>query len=194
MFTFRHALTALAVTSTLALVACSSGQDTSTTSQPTTAGATPAVSTSAANPLTADQVNVQMTLQGAPALSADGRFIEVTVNLANHGKTTLTSTGYDPVNLGAHSADANGTIVDYELARATIPDAAPDSQVTATIRLPVDKTVGQSVQILPVQENVAWFDAWGTKPLTVGPFNSCASSAIGKVCAADGKPLASAVR
>lgn len=186
MFTIRHTLTALAVASTLALVACSSGQDNSTANPPAAAGATPAAS---ASPLTADQVNVQMTLQGAPTLSADGQFIDVTVSLANHGKTTLTSTGSNPVNLGAHSADAKGTIVENDLARAAIPDTVPNSQATVTIQLPVDKIVGNSAQILPVQEGVAWFDTWGTKPLVVGPFNSCASTAMGKVCGADGKPL-----
>jgi len=191
MFTIRHRLTALAVASALALGACSSGQDNPTANQPATGGATPAAS---ASPLTADQVNVQMTLQGSPTLSADDQFINVTVNLANHGKTTLISTGANPVNLGAHSADANGTIIDNDLARAPIPDTAPNSQATVTIQLPIAQIMGKSAQILPVQEGVAWFDTWGTKPLVVGPFNSCASATIGKVCDADGKPLASAAQ
>lgn len=191
MTTFRHTLIALAVASTLALTACGSGQNDSTANKLATAAAAPAAPAGA---LTADQVNVQMTLQGAPMLSADGQFVSVTVVLANHGKTTLTSTGADPVNLGAHSADASGTIIDNDLARAAIPDTTPNSQSTITIRLPVAKITGKSAQILPVQENVAWFDTWGTKPLVVGPFNTCASATIGKVCDADGKPLASAAQ
>lgn len=185
----RHTLTALAITAALGLAACSSGQDQTTADQSAAAG--DASAPTAAKRLTPDQVDVQMTLQGAPVLSADGQFVDVTVSLANHGKTTLASTGKYPVNLGAHSMDASGKIVDMDLARASLPGIAPNSQATVTIQLPVDNVVGKSAQILPVQENVAWFDQWGTKPLVVGPFKSCASAADGKVCGADGKPLSS---
>lgn len=192
MRAYRIPLTGLAISMALMLAACSSGQDQAAPQQPAAAGTAAAAPAASANALTADQVNVQMTLQGAPTLSADGQFIDVAVTLANHGKVALSSTGPNPVNLGAHSADANGTVIDNDLARASLPDIATGGQATVTIHLPVDKTLGKSAQILPVQENIAWFDTWGTKPLVVGPFNNCASAAIGKVCGADGKPLASA--
>ncbi|MCW0201157.1 MAG: hypothetical protein OJI74_04750 [Rhodanobacter thiooxydans] len=199
----RIPLAGLAISIALTLAACSSGQDQAASQQPAATGtaatapapaapAAPAAPTPPADTLTADQVNVQMTLQGVPTLSADGQSIDVTVTLANHGKVVLNSTGPNPVTLGAHSADANGTIVDNDLARASLPDIATGGQATVTIQLPIDKTLGKSAQILPVQENVAWFDTWGTKPLVVGPFNNCASAATGKVCGADGKPLAPA--
>jgi len=192
MSAYRIPLTGLAISMALMLAACSSGQDQAAPQQPAAAGTATAAAAASANALTADQVNVQMTLQGAPTLSADGQSIDVAVTLANHGKVVLSSTGPNPVTLGAHSADANGTIVDNDLARAGLPDIASGGQATVTIQLPIDKTLGKSAQILPVQENVAWFDTWGTKPLVVGPFNNCASAATGKVCGADSKPLASA--
>ena len=188
----RIPLVGLAISIALTLAACSSGQDQAASQQPSATGTAAAAPAPAAmaGALTADQVNVEMALQGAPTLSVDGQFINVAVSLANHGKTVLSSTGPNPVNLGAHSADANGTVIDNDLARAGLSDIAPGGQATVIIQLPVDKTLGKSAQILPVQENVSWFDAWGTKPLVVGPFNSCANSATGKVCGADGKPLA----
>lgn len=192
MRAYRIRPTGLAISMALMLAACSSGQDQAAPQQPAATGTAAAAPAASANALTADQVNVQMTLQGAPTLSADGQSIDVTVTLANHGTVVLNSTGPNPVTLGAHSADANGTIVDNDLARASLPDIATGGQATVTIQLPMDKTLGKSAQILPVQENVAWFDTWGTKPLVVGPFNNCASAATGKVCGADGKPLASA--
>jgi hypothetical protein len=192
MRAYRIPLTGLAISMALMLAACSSGQDQAAPQQPAATGTAAAAPAASANALTADQVNVQMTLQGAPTLSADGQSIDVTVTLANHGTVVLNSTGPNPVTLGAHSADANGTIVDNDLARASLPDIATGGQATVTIQLPMNKTLGKSAQILPVQENVAWFDTWGTKPLVVGPFNNCASAATGKVCGADGKPLASA--
>jgi hypothetical protein len=194
MRSHRIPLTSLAIGITLVLTGCSSGQDQNVSQQPSATSTATAAPAATVNSLTADQVSVQMTLQGLPMLSADGQSIDVTVALANHGKTMLSSTGPNPVNLGAHSADTNGTVVDNDLARAGIPDIARDGQATVTIQLPIDKTLGKSAQILPVQENVAWFDTLGVKPLVVGPFNSCASSATGKVCGADGKPLVSAAR
>jgi hypothetical protein len=69
--------------------------------------------------------------------------------------------------------DAHGAVVDNDLARAPIPDTAPNSQATVIVQLPIDKLMGKSAQILPVQENVAWFDTWGTKPLCRLPTNQC---------------------
>lgn len=194
MHVHRIPLTCLAISMALMLAACDSGQDQAASTQPATTDTATAAPAAPADALTADQVNVQMTLQGAPTLSADGQSIDVAVTLANHGKVVLSSTGPDPVKLGAHSADTAGTVIDNDLARASLPELSPGGQATVTIHLPVDKTLGKSAQILPVQENVAWFDTWGTKPLVVGPFNNCASAGAGKVCGADGKPLASTVQ
>ncbi|MEO8778925.1 MAG: glycosyltransferase [Rhodanobacter sp.] len=123
-------------------------------------------------------------------LTADGQNIAVSVNLANEGKTVLSSAGNPPVNLGAHSVDANGEVIINDLSRAHFPAIAPGASAAVTILLPVAGTLGHSAQILPLQESVAWFNQWGTKPVTVGPFNSCSNDADGKVCNADGKPLA----
>ncbi|GAA0889910.1 hypothetical protein [Rhodanobacter soli] len=54
---------------------------------------------------------------------------------------------------------------------------------------PADKDAFPYAQILPVQENVAWFDTWGTKALALGPFDNRANAATGKICDANGKPL-----
>jgi len=135
----RIPLTELAISIALTLAACSSGQDQTAPQQPTATSAATAAPAATTNTLTADQVNVQMTLQGAPILSADSQPIDVAVTLADHGKTVLASTGPNPVNLGAHSADANGTVIDNNLARAGLPDIASGGQAMVTIQLPVDK-------------------------------------------------------
>ncbi len=188
MLSMRNALGTLALASTLALGACSSSQEGSD-QQSKASTASPMPSAPAAT-LTADQVNVKLTLQGEPVLTADGQNIAVTVDLANSGKTLWTSAGSNPVNLGAHSVDANGKIINNDLVHAALPDIAPGTSTAVTILLPVAGIVNESAQILPVQEGVAWFDTWGTKPLTVGPFNSCKNTAEGAICNADGKPLA----
>jgi hypothetical protein len=187
MFSMRNALGTPLLVSLLALGACSSNQDGSD-QQAKVSSATAPVAVSG-TPLTADQVNVKLTLVGTPVLTADGKNIDVSVNLANDGKTVLSSASKPPVNLGAHSVDATGKDI-ADLSRAALPAIAPGTSAAVTISLPVVGTLGHSVQIMPLQENVAWFNAWGTKPVTVGPFNSCSDAAQGKVCDADGKPLA----
>ena len=180
MFSKRITLGVLVFACVLALGACSSSQD-GTDQQ-----------SSPAKALTADQVNVRLALKGEPALTTDGQNIAVTVSLKNDGSTTLSSAGKMPVNLGAHSVDGRGQMINQDLARASLPNIAPGTSASVTILLPVAGTLNHSAQILPVQEGVAWFDKWGTKPVTVGPFKSCSNVADGKVCDADGKPLAAA--
>jgi len=131
-----------------------------------------------------------LALSDSPEISANGQSIIVTVNVTNTGSSTFGSTTTpNNVNLAAHSFDATGKIVDQDLVRGHLPQVTPGATASATILLPVDKILGKSVEILPVQENVAWFDKWGTKPLNVGPFETCSDAAAGKVCDSSGKPL-----
>lgn len=112
------------------------------------------------------------------------------MNVTNDGKETFGSaTTPNNVNLGAHAIDSSGNVVDNDLARGHLPQIAPGATEEATILLSIAPTLGHRVELLPVQEGVNWFDAWGTKPLTVGPFAACRDTAVGKVCDASGKPL-----
>ncbi len=188
MFSLRNTLGALAFVPVLFLGACSSHQE--GTDQHADSSTTKSSSTGLVKALTADQVNVHLALKGEPALSTDGRNIVVTVSLENDGSIALSSSGQMPVNLGAQGVDGSGKIISRDLARASLPDIAPGTTANVTILLPIAATVNHSAQILPVQEGVAWFDTWGTKPVTVGPFTSCSNAADGEVCGADGKPLA----
>jgi hypothetical protein len=137
-----------------------------------------------------EHFQAKLALQGAPSISADGEDIVVLVRVTNSGTATFGSqTTPNNVNLGAHSIDASGKIIDNDVARGHLPQIAPGAEATATILLPIDKVLNKRAELLPVQENVAWFDQWGTRPLIVGPFNGCSSDALGKVCDATDKPL-----
>jgi len=174
---------------TITLAACNSSQD--QPAEPTTASSASAIQDTKKVDST-DQFKAQVALHGTPTVSADGKFIVVTVDLSNDGSATWVSTGLNPINLGAHSVDAKGGMVNNDLARAALPDPiAPNNHALVSINLPMDKIIGYSAQILPVQENVGWFDKWGTKPLTVGPFNTCSDNVQGKVCDANGETLPS---
>lgn len=169
------------------LAGCGSGQQANTSA--TTNGARQAQASAAAAPT--GNYHAQLALAGSPTVTADGKDLLVTVNVTNDGPKPFgtQATAANNVNLGAHSIDTTGTVLDNDLARGTMPEVAPGAMVKATILLPVDKVLGHSAELLPVAEGVGWFDQWGTKPLVVGPFNACGSASTGKVCDAEGKPL-----
>jgi len=148
-------------------------------------------STAVSSPSSGVLYHASLALAEAPRVTADGKNIVMIVAVTNNGHGTFGSaTAPNNVNLGAHSIDASGDIVDNDLARGHLPQIAPGATVNATILLPVASTLGVRVELLPVQENVAWFDQWGTKPLIVGPFKACANSGMGKkVCDTSGAPL-----
>lgn len=189
MINTRKIFLGLAIASTFGLAACSPDHGTSDQQTTATSGQPATVSSSVEQ-----HYQANLTAQGEPVISADGMNIIVTANVTNTGATAFGSTTTpNNVNLGAHSVDASGKVIDQDLARGHLPQIAPGTQAMATILLPVDKVLNKSVALLPVQENVGWFDRWGTKALVVGPFVSCSSDSIGKVCDASGKPLAVAV-
>jgi len=135
--------------------------------------------------------HAELALAGSPAVTPDGKEVLVTVNVTNDGPAPFgtQATAVNNVNLGAHSIDTSGNVVDNDLARGTMPEVAPGATVKATILLPVDKMLDHGAQLIPVEEGVAWFNQWGTKPLVVGPFKACSSTSIGNICDASGKPL-----
>jgi len=145
---------------------------------------------SPADATSASHYQASLALNGAPLISANGQSIVVTVNVTNTGSGTFGSTTTpNNVNLAAHGVDATGKIVDQDLARGHLPQVTAGATATAIILLPVDRVLGKGAEILPVQENVAWFDKWGTKPIQVGPFETCGDAATSKVCDSNGKPL-----
>ena len=183
----RQAIIVLSTLPAFALAGCGSSQ-----SGNTPAGSAGAQSAGATAPAAqAGHYHAELALAGSPAVTADGKDVLVTVNVTNDGPVPFgtQATAANNVNLGAHSIDTSGKVVDNDLARGSMPEVAPGATVKATILLPVDKMLDHSAQLIPVEEGVAWFNQWGTKPLVVGPFKACSSTSIGNVCDASGKPL-----
>jgi len=138
----------------------------------------------------APHYHAELALSGKPVASADGKEIVVTVSVTNDGPSTFSSsTGLHNVNLGAHAIDKSGKVVVNDLSRAAMPLIASGATHEVSILLPVGETLGNRVELMPVEENVGWFDQWGTKPLVVGPFEACSGTAAGKVCDESGEPL-----
>ena len=175
---------AVVLVAVFGLAACGSnqpGQSAATSAQP---------SAMATAPASGKHYQATLALQGQPEVTADGKNIVVTVHVTNTGSGTFGSeTQPNNVNLGAHSIDSAGKVVDNDLSRGHLPQVASGDTITATILMATDQLLNKRAEILPVQENVGWFDNWGTKPLIVGPFEACSSPATGKVCDTAGKPL-----
>lgn len=182
-----HALhLAVMVVSAAGLAACGSGQQ----AQPVAASAS---APGPATPALGQHYQASISLVGQPEVSADGKEVVVTVHVTNTGSGIFGSTTEpNNVNLGALNVDSTGKVLSYGLPRGHLPQVGPSATVVATTKLPVEQLVGNTVEILPVQEDVAWFDKWGTKPLVVGPFKACSDPSKGKLCDAQGNPLATA--
>lgn len=144
-------------------------------------------------PAKGQHYQASIALAGQPEVTANGKDIVVTVHVTNTGTGIFGSASTPhPVNIGARSIDAAGKIVNNNLARGHLPQVAPGATVTATIVMPALQLIGKRAEILPVEEAVSWFDLWPTdptQPLVVGPFEACASAAVGKICGPAGKPL-----
>jgi len=180
----HYVVVACSFVAAFALAACGSGQP----SNPSSDGNGQS-SASTAVPQEG-HFHAELVLDGQPALAADGKNIVVAVKVTNDGPRTFGSdTEPNQVNLGAHAIDGAGNIIINDLARGHLPQIAPGATEKASIMLPADQTLGHSVALLPVQENVGWFSVWGTKPLAVGPFQGCKDASISKVCNASGVPL-----
>lgn len=183
----RNAAPALSILSVFALVACGSSQPGNTSAE--TAKTQPAAASASTE--RAGHYHAKLALAGPLAVTADGKDVVVSVNVTNDGPAPFgtQATPVHNVNLGAHSIDVTGKVVDNDLARGSMPEAAPGATVKATILLPMDKVLGYSAELIPVEEGVGWFDQWGTKSLSVGPFKKCSVGQTGPVCDASGNPL-----
>lgn len=151
------------------------------------------VASDASASLTGPHYQASISLVAQPEVGADGKDIVVTVRVTNTGNGAFGSANTPhPVNIGAHSIDAAGKVLNIDLSRGKLPQVAPGSSATAAIEMPVDSLLGRRAEILPVEEGVAWFNQWPTnptQPLIVGPFMTCGNPAAGKVCDTTGKPL-----
>lgn len=188
----RRAMWFAPVLSAFALAACQSGQPANGSSgqqgSGPSSGSAPGSAPAAVQPTGPFHAN--LVLVRHPEVTASGKNILVTVAVTNDGTGTFGSaSGRYGVNLGAHSIDATGKVVDLNLARGHLPQIAPGTTQQASIRISVAGALGHRIELLPVDEGVAWFDKWDNKPLVIGPFNACPSGSSAKVCDAAGQPL-----
>lgn len=147
---------------------------------PAAAPAAPAVPGQLNSPLSADQVNVTLSLDGQPRYLSTEDALLVNVKIANNGQVELVGAGTYPVNLaalllGPEGPDKAPGLRDF--VRVPLPVIAKGTQSVVQVKLPAESLKGQKVQFQLVQEGVAWFNGFDQAPLDLGRYSRCNSGA-----------------
>jgi hypothetical protein len=176
-----------------ALSACSSqpgGSDSAPVSSSSAPVSSSSAPTPASKPLTAADVKTQLSQNGDLSLDPTGAVLHVPVLVDNQGSADLNSAANPPVNMGVHLLDNGGSIVNADLVHVPLGDIRAASKGSVTVDVPTAQLVDHSISILPLQESVAWFDAFGVAPLKIGPFTSCSASDGSKTLCLNGAEIA----
>lgn len=161
------------------LAACQPSTDNSTkVADPATAPA-PSTDPNAINSAIAfDAFKARFKLLSSPKISADGKSIDITLDVTNEGTETIYGTGSMPVNIGVQilgqgdSVTAEGGVRDFM--RTPLPLLPPGATATVLVHVPSDARLdGRKVRLTLVQENVRWYDDLIPAIADVGPFKYC---------------------
>jgi hypothetical protein len=98
-----------------------------------------------------------------------GEVVKPVVTISNTSSANWPTTGSAPVNFSYHWADRTQKVVVFDGERTPLPKdlkAGATVDVNATIKAP-SQPGEYLLQMTMVQENVAWFDHKGAKPLIV---------------------------
>lgn len=119
------------------------------------------------------EIDVHAVLPGLPFLARAGATVPLSARVRNVSArpfATSTSTGRRIVRLGAQLLGADGTVVDRDWVRASLPaDLAPGAEVRVPIAIPAPASPGRyAVKFDLVCEGIDWFEASGSPALTRG--------------------------
>jgi hypothetical protein len=140
-------------------------------------------------PLNAGQARSALSMSGDPTFTRDAGTLRIPVELSNLGTVEFTSEGAHPIYLGVQLLSTDGKIEKKDFVRARIPDIAAGTQALVNISVPITEINDRAMLILPMQEDVAWFDKFGVKGLTIGPFHACSNDNHPWICDASGHAL-----
>lgn len=163
------------------LVGCQPSANTSTETADPVASPVPAISAdpNAINTeIAADAVKARFQLIGSPKAAADGKSMDITLEVSNEGTETLYGTGSMPVNIGIQilgqgdSIKNEGGVRDFM--RAPLPLLPPGSTATVVVPVRADARLdGRKLRFTLVQEKVRWYDDLAPAIVEVGPFKYC---------------------
>ena len=125
----------------------------------------PTVARSERHPLSV--FSAELSSECPPLRVEAGGTLTIALRVKNTGDQPWPSGGLRPVHVSYRWLDASGAVVAYSGLRTDLPRDMPagdEATIAVTVEAPADP--GEYVlRLTPVQENVAWFDERGMKPL-----------------------------
>ncbi|MGV8864882.1 MAG: hypothetical protein ACOH2T_27485 [Pseudomonas sp.] len=145
-------------------------------------------------PIDANGLDLVFKIVSGPNYEAATDLVTYQVEAANNGKTTLISAGKLPVHLGVVIRGSDGTLhsapANQNFMRVPLPQPlAPGQSITLPITFNAAPTLGGSVIVDAVQEQVGWFSGYNKPVLTLGAFSRC-DGVEDTLCLADGTAVA----
>ncbi|MEJ7745168.1 MAG: hypothetical protein WKF61_00115 [Luteimonas sp.] len=141
-------------------------------------------------PLAAENIDLSYKILTGPAYNSATDTVTYQIETVNNGKATLVSAGSLPVHLGVVIRGTDGTMnappANLEFMRIPFPQPLESGQsVTLPVEFKVSSTIGGTVVLDAVQEQVGWFSGYKKPVLTLGTFQRC-NAAENTLCLADG--------
>lgn len=147
-------------------------------------------------PIPSSDIDLTFQLVGGGTYDAIRDEVTYELEAANNGKATLISAGKLPIHLGVVVLGSDGTLQtppsNQNFMRVPLPHPLePGQRVKLPITFKVEPTLGGTVTVDAVQEQVSWFSGYGKPVLTIGTFIRC-GGAEKTLCLADGTEVLSA--
>lgn len=112
--------------------------------------------------------DLTLNLLGKPTFSTSKDAWEIDVLLTNHGNIPIGEKSFVPLNLGIRKLNDDSSVLTREFIRVNIPHISPlGGEAIIKIIIPRKDLKTNKIDVLPVQEGIAWLDRIGIKPLVI---------------------------
>jgi hypothetical protein len=111
-------------------------------------------------------LSLKLRSQIKSASDNSGQTLSVTV--INNSDFAVGKNTFYPLNLGVRLYSPDGALINQDFLRVAMPYvAAQGGHADVTLKLPGKVSDRSRVQIVPVEEGIAWLDKQGVEPLVV---------------------------
>ncbi len=129
-------------------------------------------------PVAAENINLAYKIVTGPSYNAASDTAVFEIQVVNNGKAMLVSAGSLPVHLGVVIKGGDGTMdtapASLDFVRIRLPTTLkPGDSLTLPVEFKVAPTIGGTVVLDAVQEQVSWFSGYGLPTLALGVFKRC---------------------
>lgn len=112
--------------------------------------------------------NLSLKLRSKIKSASDNSGQTLSVTVINNSDFALGENTFYPLNVGVRLYSLDGTLINQDFLRVAMPYvAAHGGHADVTLKLPEKVSDRSRIQIVPVEEGIAWLDKQGVKPLVV---------------------------